>query len=62
MNRYDHVSLLVSLFDIPVGLGDLFERIASVDHGSDLLRPDKLHEKNQVLDARPGVSLVNDFL
>jgi len=54
---YD-VSLLVSLVNVPVGFGDLFQRIASVDHGSDLLRLEKLHEMNQVLDARPWVPVV----
>ena len=28
---YDYISLLVSLIDIPVSLGDLFQRIASVN-------------------------------
>ena len=29
--RYDDISLLVSFVDIPVGLGNLFQRIRSVD-------------------------------
>jgi hypothetical protein len=36
----DNISFFVSFFDIPVSLGDLFKRIASINDGSDLARLD----------------------
>jgi hypothetical protein len=29
-HSYDHISLFVSFFDIPVSLDDMFQRIASI--------------------------------
>jgi hypothetical protein len=42
----DDISLFVSFFDIPVGLGDLFQWIASVYDRFDLARLNQLFEEN----------------
>ena len=43
INSYDHVPLLVSRLDVPVGLDHLLQRIASVDHRFELTRLSKVH-------------------
>jgi hypothetical protein len=47
-NRDDHVPTLVSFVDIPVGLGELLQRIASVDHRPDLALCRQLAKQHQV--------------
>jgi hypothetical protein len=49
--RYDHVSLLVSLFHIPVSLGHLLQRIASIDDRSQLACLNELSQEDQILSA-----------
>ena len=46
-----YVSLFVSFFDIPVSLGHLFQRIASIDDRSDLSRFDELFEVDQIFNT-----------
>ena len=45
-HRYDYISLFVSCFDIPVSLGNLFQRVASIDDRFYLPRFNKLFEEN----------------
>ena len=40
----DDISLFVSLFDIPVGLGSLLQRIASINDRFNLSRLNKLNK------------------
>ena len=42
----DYISLFVSCFDIPVSLGNLFQRIASIDDRFYLSRLNQLFEEN----------------
>jgi len=42
---YDYISLFVSCFDIPVSLGNLFQRIASIDDRFYFPRLNKLFEE-----------------
>ncbi len=42
----DYIPLLLSRFDIPVSLGCLLQRIASIDDRFDLPRLDQLFEEN----------------
>src|SRR3990170_9162859 len=44
----DHVSLLVSSFDIPMSLGDLLQRIPSIDDRSQMPRLDEVFEEGDV--------------
>jgi hypothetical protein len=44
----DHVAFLVPFFDIPVGLGNLSQRIASIYDRSHLLLLDELSQEHQV--------------
>ena len=46
----DDISLFVPCFDIPVSLGNLFQRIASIDDRFYLPRLNKLPEENQIFD------------
>ena len=43
---YDYISLFASCFDIPVSLGSLFQRIASIYDRFYLSRLNKLFEEN----------------
>ncbi len=45
---YDDISLFVPFFDIPVSLGNLFQRIASIDDRFDLSRLNKFFDENQI--------------
>ena len=46
----DDISLFVSCFDIPVRLGHLFQRIASIDDRFYLPRLDQLCEEDKIFD------------
>ena len=46
LQRDDHISFFMSLFDIPVGLGDLFKGISPIDDCLDLSHFNKLFEEN----------------
>ena len=45
-HSYDYISLFVPFFDIPVSLGNLFQRIASINDRFYLSRLNKLFEEN----------------
>jgi hypothetical protein len=47
-HRDDDIALFVSCFDIPVSLGNLFQRIASIDDRLYLSRLDQLFEELEV--------------
>src|SRR6266545_6524077 len=49
---YDDVPLLVSLFDIPMSLGNFLQWIASVDDGPQLPRLDELLQEDEVCRLR----------
>ena len=44
-HRYHDITLFMSLIDIPVSLGNFFQRIASIDHRFDLARLNQLFEE-----------------
>lgn len=44
----DHVSSFVSLLDVPVGLGRLLQRVATIDDRTQRTRLDDLLEQHQV--------------
>ena len=46
----DNIFLFMSLFDIPVSLGDLFQRIASINDRFYLPRLNQLCEEDKVVD------------
>jgi len=46
LHSYDYISLFVSCFDIPVGLGNLFQRIASIYDRFYLSRLNKLFDED----------------
>ena len=46
LHSYDDISLFVSFFDIPVSLGNLFQRIASIYDRFYLPRLNKLYEES----------------
>jgi hypothetical protein len=48
----DHISLLVSCFDIPVSLNHLFQRITSIYDRPLLPRLDQLFEEDQIITSR----------
>ena len=45
-HSYDHIPLFVSFVDIPVSLGDLFKRIASINDRFYLSRLNEIFEQN----------------
>ncbi len=45
-HSYDYIALFVSFFDIPVGFGSLFQRIASINDRLYLSRLNQLFEEN----------------
>ena len=49
-----HIALFVPGLDIPVGLGDLFERVAPVDNWFELPRFDKLFKENHIFHSLDG--------
>ena len=51
-HNYDDISLFVSFFDIPMSLGDLLQRIASIDDRSRLSRLNELFEEDQIVSLR----------
>ena len=48
LHSYDHIPLFVPCFDVPVSLGSLFQRIASVYNRLYLSRLNELFEVNQI--------------
>ena len=45
----DDIPLLVATFDIAMGLGELLERIASIDNGLQPSRLDEISKEGQVI-------------
>ena len=50
LHRYDDISLFMPLFNIPVSLDNLFQRISSVDDRFYLTRLNQFFEEDQILD------------
>src|SRR5574337_260970 len=61
LKSYDDISLFVARVDVAVGLDDLVERVAPIDHRFELSRLGQTCEKAQVLCA-PAYWTSDDFL
>ncbi len=61
LHRDDDAARFVARFGIPVRLGRLFQRIASVDDGCDLSRFNQLFDGHQIFEASWG-KRADDFL
>jgi len=58
-NGDDHVPPLVSFVDVPVGLGELLQRIASVDHRPELSFLRQLDKQHQVFGEELRSSIID---
>jgi hypothetical protein len=52
-HSYDYISLFMALFDIPVSLGSLFQRITSVNDRFYLLRLNKVLQRKVLKNPLP---------